>query len=88
MTFEEWMKARPMNEIYWGDLKAAWDFAILQEREACSDICDAYSADKWALYKGHAPHGGMEEGRAEDYVQGQSAGAESCGVKIRKRSNV
>lgn len=69
-------------------IQMAWDAATKAEREACADICDAYSADKWALYKGRAPYGGMEEGRAEDYVQGQSDGSEKCGDKIRKRSNV
>ena len=39
MIFEEWMKARPMNGLYWGDLKAAWDFATLEEREACAKVC-------------------------------------------------
>ena len=90
MTFEEWAKSilKFGTDPEYGIAKAAWDAATNEEREACANICDAYSADKWALYKGRAPYGGMEEGRAEDYVQGQSAGSESCGDKIRERSNV
>ena len=45
MTFEEWKNARHMNGIYWGDLKAAWDFAMLEEREACAELVWSLSLD-------------------------------------------
>ena len=40
MTFEEWKKSRNMNGICWGDLKAACDFATMEERESCAQLCD------------------------------------------------
>lgn len=71
------------TELAW----EAWQAAISSEREACAELCDEYGIDKWNLYKGRKPYTGVEEGRAEDYVQGQSDGADNCAQLIRKRSN-
>lgn len=43
--------------------------------------------DMWNLYKGRPPYKGDEEGRASDFTQGRSAGADDCAEAIRKRSN-
>lgn len=55
------------------------------EREECAKVCEAISLDKWALYKGHKPYTGQEPGRAADFTQGQSDGAELCEQAIRAR---
>lgn len=41
-------------------------------------LCEDYSNDRYSLYKGRQPYKGNEEGRADNYVEGQSAGAEYC----------
>lgn len=41
-------------------------------------LCEDYSNDRYNLYKGRSPYKGNEEGRADNYVEGQSAGAECC----------
>ena len=41
-------------------------------------LCEDYSNDRYNLYKGRQPYKGNEEGRADNYVEGQSAGAEYC----------
>lgn len=58
---------------------------LAAEREECAKVCDAISTDKWALYKGHKPYTGQEPGRAADFTQGQSDGAELCEQAIRAR---
>lgn len=55
------------------------------EREECAKVCDAISTDKWALYKGHKPYTGQEPGRAAEFTQGQSDGADLCEQAIRAR---
>ena len=58
-----------------------------REREACAKLCDEISIDMWKLYKGRPPYKGDEEGRASDFTQGRSAGADDCAEAIRKRSS-
>lgn len=41
-------------------------------------LCEDYSNDRYNLYKGRPPYKGNEEGRADNYVEGQSAGADYC----------
>lgn len=41
-------------------------------------LCEDYSNDRYNLYKGRSPYKGNEEGRADNYIEGQSAGAELC----------
>ena len=41
-------------------------------------LCEDYSNDRYNLYKGRSPYKGNEEGRADNYVEGQSAGDECC----------
>ena len=57
------------------------------EREACAKLCDEIAIDMWNLYKGRPPYKGDEEGRASDFTQGRSAGADDCADAIRARSN-
>ncbi len=57
------------------------------EREACAKLCDEIAIDMWKLYKGKPPYKGDEEGRASDFTQGRSAGADDCAEAIRARSN-
>lgn len=52
-------------------------------RKTCEMACAEISADKWALYKGHKPYTGREPGRADDFTQGQSDGAELCEQAIK-----
>ena len=58
-----------------------------REREACAKLCDEIAIDMWNLYKGRPPYKGDEEGRASDFTQGRSAGADDCAEAIRKRSS-
>ena len=60
---------------------------LAAEREACAKLCDEIAIDMWKLYKGRPPYKGDEEGRASDFTQGRSAGADDCAEAIRKRSN-
>ena len=41
-------------------------------------LCEDYSNDRHSLYKGRQLYKGNEEGRADNYVEGQSAGADYC----------
>lgn len=41
-------------------------------------LCEDYSNDRYNLYKGRPPYKGNEEGKADNYVEGQSAGVEYC----------
>ena len=59
---------------------------IAAEREACAKLCDEIAIDMWKLYKGRPPYKGDEEGRASDFTQGRSAGADDCADAIRARS--
>ena len=63
------------------------EFEIDTEREACAKLCDEIAIDMCNLYKGRPPYKGDEEGRASDFTQGRSAGADDCAEAIRKRSN-
>lgn len=54
-----------------------------RQREDCAKKCDEIAIDMWNLYKGRPPYKGDEEGRASDFTQGQSAGADSCAEAIR-----
>ena len=58
-----------------------------RERESCAKLCDEIAIDMWNLYKGRPPYKGDEEGRASDFTQGRSAGADDCAAAIRKRSS-
>ena len=59
---------------------------LAAEREACANLCDEIAIDMWKLYKGRPPYKGDEEGRASDFTQGRSAGADDCADAIRARS--
>lgn len=61
--------------------------AILAEREACAKLCDEIAIDMWNLYKGRPPYKGNEEGRASEFTQGRSIGANDCADAILKRSS-
>ena len=67
--------------------KTGWEHGKAKEREACAKLCDEIAIDMWNLYKGRPPYKGNEEGRASDFTQGRSAGADDCAEAIRKRSN-
>ena len=72
----------------YGEKPALQRFAELVaavEREACAKLCDEIAIDMWNLYKGRPPYKGNEEGRASDFTQGRSAGADDCAEAIRKR---
>lgn len=60
---------------------------LAAEREACAKLCDEIAIDMWKLYKGRPPYKGDEEGRASDFTQGRSAGADDCAEAIHERSN-
>ena len=67
--------------------KTGWEHGKVKEREACAKLCDEIAIDMLKLYKGRPPYKGDEEGRASDFTQGRSAGADDCAEAIRKRSN-
>ena len=69
------------------DLERFAALVAAAEREACAKVCDEIAIDMWNLYKGRPPYKGDEEGRASDFTQGRSAGADDCAEAIRKRSN-
>lgn len=75
---------REVRSVRWDEYIAK---AIAAEREACAKLCDEIAIDMWKLYKGRPPYKGDEEGRASDFTQGRSAGAEDCAEAIRKRSS-
>ena len=56
---------------------------IVAVRESCAKLCDEIAIDMWNLYKGRPPYKGDEEGRASDFTQGRSAGADDCAEAIR-----
>ncbi len=63
------------------------EFEIDTEREACAKLCEEIAIDMWKLYKGRPPYKGDEEGRASEFTQGRSAGADDCAEAIRSRTN-
>jgi hypothetical protein len=79
-----------LKELEW-QIAENWTNALVKgvegEREACAKLCDEIAIDMWNLYKGRPPYKGDEEGRASDFTQGRSAGADNCAEAIRKRSN-
>lgn len=60
---------------------------LAAEREACAKLCDEIAIDMWRLYKGRPPYQGDEVGRASDFTQGRSTGADDCAEAIRNRSS-
>ena len=60
--------------------------ARAEEREACAKVCEDYSADRWAAYKGRAPYEPMNPRRADCHTQGESSGADDCAAAIRARA--
>jgi hypothetical protein len=83
-AFEAWAKGA---KLYGRDMAPgawdAWQAAERQALERAAQKCDEISADRWNLFKGRAPYSGSEEGRASDYAQGESDGAEACAAVIR-----
>ncbi|WP_250512654.1 hypothetical protein [Caballeronia sp. INDeC2] len=79
--FEAWIDSQPRTMLLASF--AVWQAAERQALERAAQICDEVSTDRWNLYKGRAPYTGSEEGRASDYVQGESDGAETCAHAIR-----
>ena len=76
----------PISGMHGGNDAALDRFAALVRAEALEEaeaVCEKIAVDKWALYKGRAPHTGQEPGRAADFTQGQSDGAELCEQAIR-----
>lgn len=69
------------------DLERFANLIAAAEREACAKLCDEIAIDMWKLYKGRPPYKGNEEGRASDFIQGRSAGADDCADAIRRRTD-
>ena len=66
-----------MNIIFGQQIQFSNQATIDTLKEAIK-LCEDYSDDRYNLYKGRPPYKGNEEGRADNYVEGQSAGAEYC----------
>ena len=66
-----------MNIIFGQQTQFANQDTIDVLKEAIK-LCEEYSNDRYSLYKGRQPYKGNEEGRADNYVEGQSAGADYC----------
>lgn len=61
----------------------AWQAATKAALERAEKACEAIETERWALYKGRPPYTGTEQGRADNYVQGESGGACLCAAAIR-----
>ena len=68
---------RKMNIVLGQQTQFANQVTIDILKEAIK-LCEEYSNDRYSLYKGRQPYKGNEEGRADNYVEGQSAGADYC----------
>ncbi len=66
-----------MSIIFGQQTQFANQYTIDILKEAIK-LCEEYSNDRYSLYKGRQPYKGNEEGRADNYVEGQSAGADYC----------
>ena len=64
---------------YEAEIKVEIDAAL----ERAAEVCEAIENERWALYKGRQPYTGTEQGRADNYVQGESDGAGLCVTAIR-----
>lgn len=96
-AFEEWdrkvfdLPDRYYSPLYQGDFPSidvkarwqAWQAATAAALERAEKACEAIEIERWALYKGRPPYTGTEQGRADNYVQGESGGAGSCASAIR-----
>lgn len=69
----------PRTKSAWSAYKAATNAALARAEKAC----EAIENERWALYKGRPPYTGTEQGRADNYVQGESDGAGLCADAIR-----
>lgn len=56
---------------------------LAAERERCAAICYEIALDRWQLYKGTGRYTGNEPGRADQFISGESSGAEMCAAAIR-----
>ena len=61
----------------------AWQAATNAAIDRAEKVCEAIENERWALYKGRPPYTGTEQGRADNYVQGESDGAGLCVNAIR-----
>lgn len=61
----------------------AWQAATNAAIDRAEKVCEAIENERWALYKGRPPYTGTEQGRADNYVQGESGGACLCADAIR-----
>lgn len=80
----EHARNRTWTQAHWTEYERSIAAA---EREACAKLCDEIAIDMWKLYKGRPPYKGDEEGRASDFTQGRSAGADDCADAIRRRTD-
>jgi hypothetical protein len=82
-TFEEWHAPYDLTatERMWA--RKAWQAATNAALDRAEKVCEAIENERWALYKGRPPYTGTEQGRADNYVQGESGGAGLCVTAIR-----
>jgi hypothetical protein len=80
----EHARNRTWTQAHWTEYERS---IAAVEREACAKLCDEIAIDMWKLYKGRPPYKGDEEGRASDFTQGRSAGADDCADAIRRRTD-
>lgn len=87
-AFEKWFQGEQgvPYECMFSFAWQAWQAATAIEREACANVCDEIEQDRYALFKGRPPYTGREEGRADNYVNGESDGAGRCADAIRNRT--
>jgi hypothetical protein len=84
---DDCLDAKTLENAVGAAYKTGWEHGKAVEREACAKLCDEIAIDMWNLYKGRPPYKGDEKGRASDFTQGRSAGADDCAEAIRKRSS-
>ncbi|MCA8237694.1 hypothetical protein [Burkholderia cenocepacia] len=76
----------PLGNIMWEVWQAGRRTTPDREAiiEECAKVCDEYSIDRFALFKGRKPYTGREPGRADPYYDGASDGADRCAQLIRE----
>ena len=89
-AFEDWANANrlpfsgaPKGTQFSYDAKLVWQAATNAAIDRAEKVCEAIENERWALYKGRPPYTGTEQGRADNYVQGESDGAGLCANAIR-----
>lgn len=78
MTFDEWWQQEPVSDfsgVQASHVEAAWNAAVLAEREACAKVCEELEMSEDMLKKN------------QDTTVGWEGGSFDCADAIRARSD-